>query len=248
MSNKSVEKFWLEDPCILITNFCKFSPFGIFTNKKFSNNMNEYTRLVIILMIVIFTITKEINYIFIGIFLIILIIIMYYLFKKDSFENIPSDFPFMNTYNNTFEEKSKQLLKDEKLPRRHSDYYNIEKNINNPAKNVPPTDYGIEQNFSEASMSNSDMSKFINGKIFQTPDQWIFDKNTQPFYTTAVSSVPNDQTAFANWLYGTEKVCKEGSIYMHRTGTPEQSLSCNGFNVSTPTNFGNLNDYVPSEN
>jgi hypothetical protein len=68
------------------------------------------------------------------------------------------------------------------------------------------------------------------------------------FIQTAKSTVPNDQTAFANWLYGTENICKEGSIYMHRTGTPEQAISCNGFNVATPTNFGNLNDYVSPSN
>ena len=40
-----------------------------------------------------------------------------------------------------------------------------------------------------------------------------------------------------------KNICKEGSIYMHHSGTPQQSLSCNGFNVSVPTNYGNLNDY-----
>ena len=89
MSSSKNEKFWLEDPCILISNFCKFNPLGIFTNKQFANNMNAYTRLIIIIMIVLFVITKEITYIFIGLIIIVIIIIMYYSFKKDSFEDIP---------------------------------------------------------------------------------------------------------------------------------------------------------------
>jgi len=248
MSQKSGEKFWLENPSELITNFCKFNPFVEFTTDKFSKNMNAYTRLIIISIIVIYCITKEINYLLIGIFLIVLIVVMYYSFKKDSFEVIPSNFPFTRSNNQTFEQKSENLLKEAELPRRVSDYYNTNDSINNPLKNVSPPDYGVQPKYSEATMSDALTSKFADGKIFQTSDQWIFDKNTRPFYTTAVSSVPNDQSGFANWLYGTENICKEGSIYLHRTGTPEQTLNCNGFNVATPTNFGNLNDYTVQNN
>ena len=239
MSHKSSEKFWLEDPCVLITKFCKFSPFTPFTDKRLSNNMNAYTRLVIIITIIIYTITKEINYIFIGIFLIVLIIIMYYSLKKDS---------FTQKNQSSVKQIGSNLLKEAQLPRRESDYYNTQELVNNPLKNVQVTDYGEQQEYSKATRSDSAMSPFAEGKIFQTSDQWIFDRNTQPFYTTANSSVPNDQTSFANWLYGTENICKEGSIYAHRTGTPQQTLNCNGFNVATPTNFGNLNDYVAPSN
>lgn len=244
MSHKSYEKFWIEDPYVLITNFCKFNPFNDFSNKKYSNNMNSYTRFIIILIIVIFSITKEINYIFIGIFLIILIIIMYYSLRKDSYK----DFPFMMNNQESLQDKGYNLLKSAELPRRASNYYNTQETVNNPLKNITPLDYGTTQEYSEATRSDSDMSKFVDGKIFQTSAQWIFDKNTQPFYTMPISSVPNDQTTFANWLYGTENICKEGSIYLHRTGTPEQTLNCNGFNVATPTNFGNLNDYIAPSN
>lgn len=248
MSSSKNEKFWLEDPCILIKNFCKFNPLGIFKDNKFSNNMNAYTRFIIIIMIVLYVVTKEIMYILIGIIIIVVIIIMFYAFRKDSFEVIPSDLPFMNNPKQNFNTYSKNLLNEAELPRRRSDYYNPDVVVNNPLKNVPITDYDKPQEYYKATRSDSDMSKFVDGKIFQTADQFIFDRNTRQFYTTPNSSVPNDQTAFANWLYGTDNVCKEGSIYMHRTGTPEQAMSCTGFNVSTPTNFGNLNDYVAPSN
>jgi hypothetical protein len=248
MPRKSGEKFWLENPSELITNFCKFNPFKKLNHANFPKNMNAYTRLIIIVVIVIYCITKEIISIFIGLFLIVIIIIMYYSFKKDSFEVIPSNFPFMTNNHETIKQKASNLLKQEELPERQSDYYNTETSENNPLKNVPITDYGVKQEYSKASRSDSGMSKFVNSKMFQTSEQWIFDKNTRQYYTTPNTQVPNDRTAFANWLYGTENNCKEGSIYMHRTGTPEQATSCNGFNISTPTNFGNLNDYVAPSN
>lgn len=242
MSSSKNEKFWLEDPCILITNFCEFNPLCILKDKNFSKVMNAYTRFIIIIMIVVYTLTKNNTYISIGIIIIVFIIIMFYAFRKDSFQTIPSDFPFMNNPNQNYNTQSKNLLNEEKLPRRHSNYYNPDVAVNNPLNNVPITDYDKSQEYSKATSSDSNLSNFVDGKIFQTADQFIFDRNTRQFYTTPNSSVPNDQAGFANWLYGTDNVCKEGSIYMHRTGTPEQAMSCTGFNVATPTNFGNLNN------
>lgn len=259
-SNKN-ETFWLKNPCVLITNICRFNPFS---NGTFSYNMNAYTRLVIIIMIILFAITKEINYIYIGLFLIVLIIVMYYMLKRDNFDNfnnvnnfealdgiesLPTSLPFAKIEpNNTVNAKANSLLKEEMLPRRESDYNNTQELINNPAKNVQIPEYDNYPNYSKSTRSDSDMSKFIEGKMFQTPEQWIFDRNTITFNTVANTSIPNDQTTFANWLYGTENNCKSGSIYMHRTGTPPESQTCTGFNVSTPTNYGNLNDYVSPGN
>lgn len=252
--NKKIEKFWIEDPCILITNFCSFNPLILFNNnKKLASKLNALTRLIIICMVVIFSINKKMMYVYIGIFLVVVIIILHFILRNDSFDSfetlpLPNNGPFLQNPNVNFNTKSKDLLKEQMLSRRDSDYYNTKTVNNNPLKNVEITDYGKKPDFSEATRSDSDMTKFVNGKIFQTADQFIFDRNTQPFYTTPNSSVPNDQTEFANWLYGVDENCKSGSIYMNRRGTPESSLNCNGFNVSTPTNFGNLNDYVPPEN
>ena len=162
---------------------------------------------------------------------------MYYSAKKDAFENYASN------VSNDFRGNASYLLSQAQLPERTSDNFDTKVPINNPLKNVPITDYDKKQEYSQATMSDADMSKFVKDKMFQTAEQYIFDRDTRQYYTMPNSSVPNDRDAFAQWLYGTENVCKEGSIYMHRSGTPQQSLSCNGFNVSTPTNFGNLNDY-----
>lgn len=241
MTNKyNNEKFWLEDPTTLFLNFHKFNPVSSFSTETLAQSCNVYTRLIMLSMIVIYCITKKINYIYIGIFLILVIIIMYYSAKKDAFENYASN---VSNVSNDFRGNASYLLSQAQLPERTSDNFDTKAPVNNPLKNVPITDYDKKQEYSQATMSNADMSKFIKDKMFQTADQYIFDRDTRQYYTMPTSSVPNDQDAFAQWLYGTENVCKEGSIYMHRSGTPQQSLSCNGFNVSTPTNFGNLNNY-----
>lgn len=223
------EKFWLEDPQTLISNVDKFNSISSFTTENFEQNSNCYTRLVMLLTLILFIITKKINYIYIGIFLILVIIIMYYFGKKDAFEN--------------YSEYSNNLLQEEQLPRRESDNFDINASVNNPLKNVPITDYNKKSEYSKASTSNIDMSQFINDKVFQTADQYIFDRGTRHLYTMPNSSVPNDQGTFAQWLYGTESNCKEGSIYMHRAGPQMESCDCSGYDVTAPTNYGNLNDY-----
>ena len=224
-NNYNDEKFWLEEPTTLYLNFFKFNPLSL---EPISECLNSYTRLVIISVIILYIITNNIMYIYIGIFLILVIIIMYYSLKQDSFGN---------DYNiNNIKKNATRLYKETQLPLRESDNCNI-------SNNTQITDYGKKQEYSKASKSTSEMSTYINDKIFQTCDQHIFDNNTRQFYTMPNTSVPNDQDSFAQWLYGTESNCKEGSIYMHQQGTPQESCNCTGYNVSVPTNYGNLNDY-----
>ena len=247
--DKNKEKFWIENPYILFSNFCMFNPAIACQNKPLSNILNAVTRLIIICMIIIFSITKEINYIYIGIIIIVIFIIVYYMANNnETFLNLPNNGPFLENPHMTASSQSKQRLDFAELPRRESDFNNTQVPINNPSKNVQIPDYDVPQEYSKATLSDATMNKYINGKVFQTSDQWIFDKQTQPYFTMPNTSVPNDQTAFSNWLYGTESICKEGSIYMNRPGGRDETLKCNGFNVATPTNFGNLNDYVPSQN
>jgi len=40
-------------------------------------------------------------------------------------------------------------------------------------------------------------------------DVWEKKNSQRQFYTIPSTSVPNNQTAFANWLYNSPKTCKE---------------------------------------
>ncbi len=127
--------------------------------------------------------------------------------------------------------------------------------LNNPFSNVPPTSFGRPQVFKDYQKSvGSDPSSknvrnlmennFVAG-LYQNPADKLFDReNSQrQFYSVPVGSVPSDQTKFAESLYGVDYNCKAGSIWMD-TGVKftDDSLMCTGFNVSTPTNFGQINE------
>ena len=79
--------------------------------------------------------------------------------------------------------------------------------------NIPVTDFGKEN---IASASNAydediaeDIEKYFNTDLYRDNTDLYDTKNSQRiWYTTPVTSIPNDQGGFANWLYKTKDVCK----------------------------------------
>lgn len=57
---------------------------------------------------------------------------------------------------------------------------------------------------------NEDIDKAFNFNLYKDVDD-IFDKNNsqRQFYTTPITTIPNDQTSFAKWLYEVPVTCKE---------------------------------------
>jgi hypothetical protein len=131
--------------------------------------------------------------------------------------------------------------------------------VNNPMMNAPITSYDTGQTYSDyyrydnkqyetpttINVRDQANEKLLN-KLFQDPADILFERNNseRQWYSVPNGSVPSDQTVFAESLYGISNNCKSSSIWM-RYGLPytDDSLTCTGFNVSTPTNFGSLNEH-----
>jgi hypothetical protein len=127
---------------------------------------------------------------------------------------------------------------------------------NNPMMNVQVTDYDNPQVFQdyfrydvyknnpETKVVKKLLNTTFNEKLFQDPADIFFKENNsqRQFYSMPVGNVYSDQTSFAESLYGVQNNCKNGSIFMrYNLQYTDDSLMCNGYNVSTPTNFGNIN-------
>jgi hypothetical protein len=126
---------------------------------------------------------------------------------------------------------------------------------NNPMMNVPIVSYDSPQvykdyyRYDKIKGPMSQQVKQLAEKdlvrgIPQNPEDYLYNRaNSQrQWFSVANGSVPNDQTAFAESLYGRDYVCKAGSIWM-RYGIPytEDSLVCTGFEGDgQTTNFGGL--------
>ena len=233
-----MSEFWINDPLILFQNCLNFNPF---CNTDFNEKLNATTRFIIIVTIILFSIHKDNTTIFSGLFLIILIIIIYIMFpSKDNFVELGQ---FLNDNNNTTQIQAKKEISLEQLPKRKPEPYDLKTTNNNPLMNPSFLDFDNTQKYSGATINN-DLNTFISNKLFQTPGDYLFDKESsqRQLYSVSGTTVPNKQGEFASWLYGSESNCKEGSIYMRRAGTRPESQLCTGFDIGGPlTNFGKEN-------
>ena len=104
------------------------------------------------------------------------------------------------------------------------DKYNFYKNktcrkptAENPFTNIVFADYLDAGNIAEpCNVDNKDVQKSINqlynSNIYRNIEDVFERENSQRvFYTVPVTTVPNKQTEFAEWLYKTGPTCKENS-------------------------------------
>ena len=74
-------------------------------------------------------------------------------------------------------------------------------------------------------MLKKDIEQNFNHNLYRDVSDLYGKSNSQrQYYTTPNTQIPNDQTSFAKWCYGTPATCKEGN-----------NLQC--FN-NLPTTFG----------
>jgi len=137
----------------------------------------------------------------------------------------------------------------------------------NPLMNVSPLDYDAPPLFSDyvryetpgyPSKKDLQVRNLVKNSwedgLIQNSDSLFFEKlNSQrQFISMPVGGVPNKQDEFAQWLYGVNAGyggvnCKQGSVFMnYGVAYTDDSKSCTGWDVSTPTNQGLLNGNLMS--
>lgn len=146
--------------------------------------------------------------------------------------------PQNNPYGLTGNKEAMTLYESDKPQRPSTD--------RNPFMNVPISNYNIPQKFSKAEPEcNTTCKKNFYKSLFRSPDDalWNRQASERQFYTTANSSVPNEQGKLAQWLYGKNEVGKSGSIY-DRYGYPytSDSLVNTGNNAASPQNGGQMDN------
>lgn len=94
----------------------------------------------------------------------------------------------------------------------------VEPTINNPFMNVLPFDQVIRPNREAVSKLNVSLTPALHNSMNQAfgynlykDVEDVFDRrNSQrQFYTMPVTTIPNEQGKFADWLYKTNPTCKE---------------------------------------
>ena len=195
--------FWINQPSILLK---KKYIFDIVPNKNmnFNEKLNSITRLIILLTIIGYLITKNIMIVLLGIISIILIISLFYFKTKKSVKEI------INNREN-FENLTEQDIKDAKF---------VTPTDENPMMNVLLTDINDNPNRNSAAPAanpiiQTDINKKtenitkqnfkddnIDKKLFKDlGDSMDLDMSMRQFYTMPNTRVVNDQKSFTDFCY-----------------------------------------------
>jgi len=220
-------QFWINQPSVLLdkNDMTDLWPMPLMSVEQ---KLNAITRLVLLLTILGFLITNNINIIFTG-FITLAIFVMLY---KTQYN--------LNTSSSDADTKSGSSDKKEGFV--NSQMYNALKphlttpTIQNPMMNVLLPEISYNPTRDEAAPSyNSEVEKEINHstegnvvlnfeprnlteaeklrkKLFaDLGDKYEFDDSMRMFYTTPNTMIPNDQKGFAEFCFGDMISCKQGN-------------------------------------
>lgn len=220
--------FWTENPNIIFDQKYIFEFFPV-EKMAYEQKLNAVTRAVILLTIVGMAISNSLRLILISMVTLGAIFILYYYHTKEK-EKVDMK-KEMQTLKENFEGPARDaLLKNNvSIPQ---DVF-TEPTSDNPFNNVLVTDYDYNPNKRPAppafnkgindkiltqakqfvSDANPDQPDISNKLFASLGDQLDFEQSLRPFHSTASTTIPNDQGAFADFCYGSMISCKEGNDF-----------------------------------
>ena len=207
--------FWLNDPAVLFNKeqITEIWPSGA---NSLERRLNSITRMVILLGILGYLITRSIRIPISAAVTLVIIVIMYNIQKKkmkQHLKNTASQEGFGNPVTNhatnaAFYKKEKQHFTP---PTKKNPLMNV---------SLPEIKYNPKRK-TAAPSCNPQVEKEINekaGNVGVDPrlfrdlgDKLDFENSMRQFHTNPNTKVPNDQEAFAKFCYGNMPSCKEGT-------------------------------------
>ena len=222
--------FWINEPSIL---FNKDYILQLWPSSKMSyeEKLNTISRLVIILSILGFLLTMNKSILLIGVLTLIVIFAMYKIRKqkvtKDMLDGSKEGFSGIDVKNQQETiinpDTLKSYLKSEFMPvNKKNPLGNVllTEIMDNPTRKPAPPSFNTEV-YEDINVSTKKMVQSLNPGIKNTNkqlygdlgEQFEFDQSQWSFYSTPNTKIPNDQGAFADYLYGDMPSCRDGNAF-----------------------------------
>lgn len=208
----SDEQFWIDNPMILIQEGKLLS---IWPNENMSRNekLNSLSRLVIYISLIGFIFTYSIKILISGIVTMGIFVFLFYSTKN----NVEETFCNINNINNFFtspDVRNRFTMPDKKNPLMN---VNLPEIVDNPNRNMaaPSFNPSITQEINNSAKNmivNNFDDENVRDKLFSNlGDNLEFEQSMRNFYTTANTTIPNNQGGFAEFCFGDMISCKEGN-------------------------------------
>lgn len=222
--------FWTNNPTILFNKEYILQLWPSST-MSYEEKLNAITRLVILMTISGYLFTRSTNIILVGIATIVIIFLLYKTQKqkvtKELLSGSKEGFSGIDIKNqeSTIIDPAtlKMHLKSEFTPvNKKNPLGNVlltEINDNPNRKAAPPSFNtevyeDINKNTKKMVQSLNPGIKNTNKQLFgDLGEQFEFDQSQWSFYSTPNTKIPNDQGAFANYLYGNMPSCRDGDAF-----------------------------------
>lgn len=230
--------FWSDNPNILFQQPYVFEFFPV-SGMTFEQKLNALTRTVIVLTLLTFVYTHNTRVLAVSAVTILAIYLLFYHknLSKENFAGGGGRVRFSNMVEGFSVDVNGVPAKDISLENDDliipSDLYDLPVSKRNPMGNVLLTDYDYNPDKKPAppsytekfgkdilkqakhmiANSNPGQPDIANKLFSDLGDELNFEQSMRPFYSTASTTIPNDQNAFADFCYGSMVSCKEGNMF-----------------------------------
>lgn len=203
LDNKlNTDDFWVDNYQILFQKN-KLSSFFPTVDMTMIEKLNSIMRMAIYLGVALYFVTYDYSYLFIP---IIVGVFTFYIYntKKESFELY-----FNSEPNSIINQGNQKILQnvDSIKPDTNNPFMNI--NLITDDKTKPPA----TPSWNNDNVKNDIEDKFNYNLYRDVSDLYGKSNSQRQFYTMPSTTIPNEQTKFAKWLYQTSSTCKEDTKY-----------------------------------
>lgn len=224
--------FWANDPTVLFNKDYILQMWPLQT-MTFDEKLNAISRLIIVLSILGFIITKSIRFLVIGIVTLAIIYFVYKMRKQKIVKELLNNDDkegFKNNDKNSYSQPSEVKITNPETLEAYlkSDFEPTNKKnplgnvlltdiMDNPQRKAAPPSFNTEV-YEDINKSTKKMIQSLNPEIKNTNKQLFgdlgekfeFDQSMWQYYSTPNTKIPNDQGAFADFLYGDMPSCRGG--------------------------------------
>lgn len=213
-------ELWINQPTVLFRSN-KIRELWPTKTMKMDEKINALTRLIIVLSILGYLITKNVSILITGMVLIGILIVLNYIYNKRNKLSRPMEgfrgSNQMNTLKYTLPSETNPMM-NVLLPEIQDD---PKRPLAAPSYR-PETIAKINKNTQKMVVDSFNNPDGIEDRLFKDiGDSFEFDRSMIQFNSNPITTVPNDQKTFAEFCYGDMISCKEGnSIACNQTMTP----------------------------
>jgi hypothetical protein len=215
VKKEPVVRFWIEDPNVLLNSEYLFEFFPV-EPMSFEQKLNAITRLVLLMTLVSFFYTHSTRLLLIGAISVFFIFVLYKAqsppkVSREGLESPASELYPKDIQGSVFSEPSTANIMSNVLV---TDYlYNPQRKPAPPAFNEKISESIVSQAKELVQKTHPDIPD-ISDKLFKDlGDNMMFEQSLRPFYSTASTTIPNDQQSFSEFCYGSMVSCKEGNQF-----------------------------------